>query len=233
VLANINHVFPVSHIGKQHLATRYGHDGKITVAKLGVKPQVHMASSSKDGTFRIVSCSSIIPVKRLALLAQALACLPPELSIHWHHIGDGTQRQSLEALCQQLPINVKVHFMGAMANADVMAFYQSHPIDVFVNVSASEGIPVSMMEAQSVGIPILATAVGGVPEIVGDANGLLLPPNPLPQEIANGLLQIANVSPAQILTLRHNAWLNWQTHFNADNNYTVFCQQLAALLGLA
>ena len=64
------------------------------------------------------------------------------------------------------------------------------PVDLFLNVSEYEGVPVSVMEAQSFGIPVIATAVGGTPEIVNEENGFLLPENPSQDEIASAIYDV-------------------------------------------
>lgn len=56
--------------------------------------------------------------------------------------------------------------MGNMENKDIMKLYSTQPFDLFINVSSSEGLPVSIMEALSFGIPCIATDVGGTSEIV-------------------------------------------------------------------
>ena len=111
-----------------------------------------------------------------------------DVQVLWTHIGDGPVLPALMAMAgHALSRNFQIRFTGGLANARVMEFYREHPVDVFVNVSASEGLPVSIMEAQSFGIPVVATAVGGIPEIVTDQNGRLLAANPSPSEIADGL----------------------------------------------
>ena len=62
------------------------------------------------------------------------------------------------------PSNLRWTLHGQVPNAEVFNTYRSRPTDLFANTSLSEGIPVSIMEAQSCGIPILAPAVGGIPE---------------------------------------------------------------------
>jgi glycosyltransferase involved in cell wall biosynthesis len=84
-----------------------------------------------------------------------------------------------------LPKNILYNFLGFLPTNEVYLYYKNKPIDVFLNVSASEGLPVSIMEAQSCGIPVIATAVGGTPEIVNEKVGILLSPNPTPEEIGS------------------------------------------------
>ena len=66
---------------------------------------------------------------------------------------------------------------GQLDHREVLSFYERHHVDALLSLSLSEGLPVSMMEAQSYGIPIVACAVHGVPEIVNERTGILLPPD--------------------------------------------------------
>ncbi|WP_243669706.1 glycosyltransferase [Methanoculleus chikugoensis] len=108
-----------------------------------------------------------------------------------------------------LPGNVSHRFTGYLDNAAVLEHYRQSPIDVFINVSESEGIPVSIMEAESCGIPVIATAVGGIPEIVSDATGILLPEHPAPRDIAKAVVRIA-ADPGGTRAIRSACRENWE-----------------------
>jgi colanic acid/amylovoran biosynthesis glycosyltransferase len=64
--------------------------------------------------------------------------------------------------------------MGNVENSKILDFYSENYVDLFINFSEFEGVPVSIMEAQSAGIPVLATKVGGTSEIVSSDNGFLV-----------------------------------------------------------
>lgn len=64
-----------------------------------------------------------------------------------------------------------------LSHDQVMNYYKEHHFDVFINMSTNEGVPVSIMEAASFGIPIIATNVGGTSEIVQPSVGMLLSSN--------------------------------------------------------
>ncbi|MDD0858820.1 glycosyltransferase [Arthrobacter alpinus] len=81
----------------------------------------------------------------------------------WRPLEDDLRRIASEVEREDLVIELK----GAVANDEVLNFYRNHEISVFINVSTSEGVPVSIMEAISFDIPVVATSVGGTPEIVG------------------------------------------------------------------
>jgi glycosyltransferase involved in cell wall biosynthesis len=70
--------------------------------------------------------------------------------------------------------NISFQLMGNVKNEEIQKYYSLNQVDLFINVSEYEGIPISIMEAMAYGIPCLATNVGGVREIVNDDNGFLL-----------------------------------------------------------
>ena len=102
-------------------------------------------------------------------------------------------------------------------------------IDLFINVSETEGIPVSIMEAMSFGIPCIATNVGGNPEIVNATNGFLISANPSVEEIKKVLIDFMQLNTEKHIELRRNARKTWEQNFNAESNYTQFFSELSAL----
>ena len=162
-------IFAVSEHGRAHLAHGYPEFEGFRVARLGVRDPGPLGLLPTGQTVRVVSCSFVRPVKRLPLLIDAIARLVesrPKLSVEWHHIGDGPKLSELRKLASRTLAHNSFFMHGRLSNDEVHQFYRSHPVDAFVNVSASEGVPVSIMEAQSYGIPVIATAVGGTGEIV-------------------------------------------------------------------
>jgi glycosyltransferase involved in cell wall biosynthesis len=149
--------------------------------------------ASEDGVFRIVSCAHIVPVKRLDLLLKESRGSPAcARKFEWVHFGDGTGGKSLnKKMTRDFPQNARGRLMGNVPNSEIIQHYRELPVDVFVNVSGTEGgAPVAIQEAISCGIPIIATLVGGNPEVVSEKNGILLDPGPSPHEIAVALLKI-------------------------------------------
>jgi glycosyltransferase involved in cell wall biosynthesis len=144
-----------------------------------------------------VSVSFCVQRKRIDKIVDAirLACQSgPGVNFVWTHIGDGPLRAQLERLAVEqlgsLP-NVTFKFAGAMPNQSVLAFYSSEPVDIFINCSESEGVPVSIMEAMSCGIPAIAPAVGGIPELVDNKCGMLVPEGAPSEETVAGMCRLA------------------------------------------
>jgi glycosyltransferase involved in cell wall biosynthesis len=93
--------------------------------------------------------------------------------VHFVLVGEGPLRSELEDQCRQLGIGERVHFLGDRKDARrlVSAF------DVSLQASLSEGLPNSVMEAMSAGVPVIATAVGGTKELIRDGEtGFFIPP---------------------------------------------------------
>ena len=176
-----------------------------------------------DGTLRLVSCSNAIPLKRIHLIIDALAALPAAYQVEWHHIGDGTELESLrkrsQAAFQEHP-NIHWSFHGYVVNDQLEALYRSIRPDVFITTTSTEGgVPVSIQEAFSMGIPAIATAVGGIPELVRDGQtGFLLPANPSTEEIVSAITRFYESTPAQKKAMCDAAEALWQETFDAVRN---------------
>ena len=76
---------------------------------------------------------------------------------------------------------------------------RSQPIDIFINVSSSEGLPVAIMEAISFDIPIIATNVGGTSEIVTPETGILIAPDSAPELIAARIRELYKVKELSLI----------------------------------
>ncbi len=198
---------------------------KMFVSCLGVPKQEFISAPKEDeNCFKIVSCSNIISIKRVHLIVEALAHID-SVKIEWLHFGDGFLRKEITELAQKHlkhKANISYKFAGVVSNSDVIAYYQNNQVDAFINVSSSEGIPVSIMEAYSFGIPCVATNVGGTSEIVNNKNGILLSANPLAQDVANAIIEFCALTAKQKKERRENAYKTWDRSFNAERNYTEF-----------
>jgi glycosyltransferase involved in cell wall biosynthesis len=110
--------------------------------------------------------------KALGDALHALARVPAvELLVR----GDGPERAALETRAVELGVADRVRFLGAGTREDVLALFRA--VDVALLTSAWENLPHTLLEALAAGTPVIATAVGGIPEVVRDGeNGLLVPP---------------------------------------------------------
>ncbi|MGR3173267.1 MAG: glycosyltransferase [Candidatus Scalindua sp.] len=230
----LDRLFLVSEHGREHITDLYPWLGSFCeVSRLGVRNPGFITPSSKDGIFRIVSCSFMIDVKRLHLLLKGINCVA-ELRkyqiFEWHHIGDGPLFDQIQNMVQgEEKHNVRYNFYGYLSHEDVMLFYKENPLDVFMNVSESEGLSVSIMEAQSCSLPVIATAVGGNSEIVSNENGKLLNPNPPPAEIAQAICDMLD-NPNLLQEKKSASQRMWQDKLDADQNFKGFVQRLISMV---
>lgn len=232
-LQEVDYIFLISENGRNYVLQKEpAAASRCFASRLGVVDPGFINSPSNDAVFRVVSCSNLLPVKRLQLLIDGLALFArchPQQKIEWHHLGSGPLQTALEKYAgSQLPSNAWCNFHGQISNKQVFEFYKRQQLDVFMNVSASEGIPVSIMEAQSCGIPVIATDVGGVSEIVNPENGVLLNGNPSPREIASAL-EIFLENPQNALQKRIASRENWEVQYNAEKNYSAFIDHILTL----
>jgi glycosyltransferase involved in cell wall biosynthesis len=202
-----------------------GSDEKFQLSRLGINNESKLKKVERDYIL-IASCSNLIPVKHVHLIAEALQHMTSE-KIHWVHIGDGPDRERIEDLIKHFPSNVSAELKGRIPNSAIYTYYNETRPNLFVNVSSSEGIPVSIMEAMSFGIPCIATDVGGNGEIVNEQNGKILAENPTPQEISDAIC--AFFDPSVFKLKSEGAFLTWKEQYNGEKNYTAFVKQLIQL----
>ncbi len=226
LLRSLDAVFPCSDDGAAYLKKRYpAFADKIEPAFLGTDGGV-CTDGSADGVFRILTCARTVPLKRLDLLARALQTLGTDRPVEWTHVGDGPSLPGLRKIAQTFPAGVTARFTGALAHEDVLRFYREHPVDLFVLVSSREGLPVSVMEALSFGVPAVVTDVGGCTELVRDGeNGYVLPRETSPAQIAQTICR----AMADGQRLRCAAFDTWRSRFVARENYLRFVQRISIL----
>ena len=162
---HVDRIYCASRSGQEHLTKRFPERGDLfTLARLGTRdhgPGPH----DTTGPLKVVSCSFLIPRKRVLLLVQALALT--KRPVHWVHFGGGAEEKAIAAAVAQLPKHVTVELRGMTNNADIVAWYQQNPVDVFLHLSHLEGgVAVAIQEAASFGIPVIAADSGGVLEIM-------------------------------------------------------------------
>ncbi len=102
--------------------------------------------------------------------------------------GDGAERDFLERRAQELGVAHAVEFLGAVEHDRMSALYED--ADVFCLPSFAEGIPIVLMEAMAMEIPVVATEIMGVPELVDDEQSGLLVPPARPELLAAALVRL-------------------------------------------
>ena len=218
-------VFPVSEQTKEYILKKVPNVNpeKLIVSYLGVEKEGELKLEKKGKTLKILSLAFLGKVKRIDLLVAALEQIEG-FDIEWHHIGEGNDHLDLKQYAFNRLFNksnIKYVVNGDITKKQVYEYLQREHFDALINTSSYEGIPVSMMEAMSFSIPVIGTNVGGVAEIIEDTkNGYLLTANPELSEIIEKLTQLYLLDDETYLNLRRNAYITWQTKFNAESNYS-------------
>lgn len=169
-------VCPVSrnlaeHIGALAPAARLEPVPNVVDTDVFVRPHTWPSSA----TPRLVTVGSLVEIKGHRHLVEALGRLRRAgRDLTLDVIGDGPLRPQLEALARTSGVDDLIAFHGTKSKAEVAAALGR--ADAFVLPSLWENLPCAMLEAMATGLPVVATAVGGVPEIVGPPQGILVTP---------------------------------------------------------
>lgn len=226
-IAGIDKVYVCSRDGRDYLRAKYSEcKDKITYSYLGTKDYGYKQGDNRAEEFVIASCSRLVPVKRVHLLAETLKSITDK-KIHWIHIGDGAERDKVEGIVKALPDNIRVTFTGNMSQGDVMAYYRTHDVNLFINVSESEGLPVSIMEVVSFGIPVVATDVGGTGEIVDKSIGDLIKKDFSVEDLVVLIKKYIDMDAAAYRQMRDTTRHFWEENYSASNNYRKFYHEIA------
>lgn len=230
IITGLDAIFCISEHGRKYLTQRYpAHAAHFHLARLGVEDPGFTSPQSQGNSLSILSCAFMNPGKRLHLIVEAIDVLLtkyPGLSVRWTHIGDGELFAQLQSQANRVlgSRGAQVVFKGYMKQAELVNYYRDAAFDLIVSVSEAEGIPVSLMEACSVGIPMVATDVGGSGEIVHAGNGALIAENASTEAIAEAFVIFLDKELAKKFRVRARA--DWHTLFYARSNYASFAQAL-------
>lgn len=220
----VDKVFLISSQGFDYFINKHsGYRNKAVLSRLGTKYSgINLMENTPE--FTLVSCSNYAPVKRVYLIAEILQHV--QFKMKWIHIGGGgNDYEKIMQAKETLLGNVKVEFLGEIENDKVLEFYNNTPVNLLINVSESEGLPVSFMEAISFGIPVMATDVGGVRDIINEQTGILIPKDFNATEVARAIFKFKEGS---MNTMEYRPIIRnfWQQHFSAENNYNTFYSKM-------
>ena len=232
ILKSLYRLYLISQPAVSYLEDKYpDSSNKLKKCYLGVKKALRVSDFSKDRVIRIISCSYLRKFKRVDLLVKGLHQFVNNhhRKVFWTHFGDGPEFEPIQSMASSTRNDLfDYDLKGNTANADILTFYQNNPVDIFIHVSESEGLPVSIMEAQAHGIPVIGTSVGGIPEIVNNDVGVLVNENPTPAEIADAIHYIVS-DTSRFHLMKENSVRNWHDNFNEEINLRQFADEIAFL----
>jgi colanic acid/amylovoran biosynthesis glycosyltransferase len=145
---------------------------KLRIVHCGVDPDLFEVKRHEGRGNELLFVGRVAAVKGLPVLLEAIARL---VDVTLNIAGDGPDRALLEERARALNISSRVKFLGYQSQQQVRTLLER--ADLFVMSSFAEGVPVVLMEAMAAGIPVLATRIAGIPELVCDGHsGVLVSP---------------------------------------------------------
>jgi glycosyltransferase involved in cell wall biosynthesis len=140
----------------------------------------------------------LVPIKGHRFLIDAAARLVARgLRFELRLAGDGPEAPAIALRIDELGLGDRVRMLGTVPHAELLELYRDGQVDGVVLPSLYEGISVALMEAMAHGVPVVATRVGGVPELLQGGAGLLVPPED-PTALADALEQLVVSRPARL-----------------------------------
>ncbi|MGE0621962.1 MAG: glycosyltransferase family 4 protein [Pseudomonadales bacterium] len=198
-VAEAKFVVAISDYNRRFILEHAGADkaDKVVVVHCGVDPNVFPRADVSCGGLRIVCTGTLHAVKGQRFLLEACQRLS-QAGTDWscHLIGDGPDRPELERLARDLGIADLVHFHGSRTQEQVRALLGTMNVGCAPSVPTAdgrrEGIPVALIESGACGLPLVASRLSGIPELVVDGEcGLLVPPGDV-ASLADALLRLAD-----------------------------------------
>lgn len=213
----------ISKYGYNKMQMQYPRLRNLELCRLGVVDHGLNPLPEPDIQFKIISCSNFVKVKQMPLIIEVLSKL--KSSFQWIHFGWSAGAEKIVHLAEEKLKPGTFQFKGLVSNAEIMNYYRLNSIDLFINLSSLEGIPVSMMEAISFGIPITGINTCGVPEIVNDRTGILFEKGMNSSQIANKI-DVFLRTKSRDQEFRKGIKAFYSEVFRADLNYSKFVNQI-------
>jgi len=203
ILKNASAVIALTEHMKDAMQAIYSRDVIIVPNGINLNEIAEREAEGGNPGKKILFVGRLHPVKGVQYLLGAMSIVHQELpEAKLILVGDGEEREYLESLTDSLGIRECVEFAGRVPHERVQDYMNL--AEVFVLPSLSEGFPVTILEAMACGLPIVATRVGGVPDIIEDgANGYLINTKN-PEQIAEALLRVLQDEELQKIMSNNN-----------------------------
>ena len=187
---NVDRLIAVSNSLRLKIKKHFGKDSIVVhnmVGELFVN-NLHRGNTSPSKTI-FISVGSLVPVKGYDILIEALAMISGDLP-KWELrlIGEGKERTRLQKMIDDLGLSGNITLYGRKNKQEIIRYLSESSI--YISSSRSENFSVSVLEALSIGLPVVATICGGIRECINDQNGLLVPVEDS-KALSNALIEMA------------------------------------------
>ena len=180
----------IANVGQKNFLERYPYRSKddtivirngideIGTDQLAAYKVIKEKNNNSTFKYRLCTVGTVSYRKGQRLIIETLHSLPQEVlrNIHVDFVGDGPERPILEDLVLEYKLGEHVYFCGSVPNVEVYKYLAQN--NIYILMSSNEGLPISILEAMRVGMPIIGTNVAGIPECIENGyNGFLLEPD--------------------------------------------------------
>ena len=180
----------IANIGQKNFLERYPNRSKddtivirngiddIGVDQMAVYKSIKTESNKSPFKYRLVTVGTVSYRKGQRLIIETLHSLPQDVlkDIHVDFVGEGPERPILEELVVEYNLGEHVKFCGSVPNVEVYKYLAQN--NIYILMSSNEGLPISILEAMRVGMPVIGTNIAGIPECIENGyNGFLLDPD--------------------------------------------------------
>ncbi len=229
IITNLDFTLSISEQGKNELS-KYSapSSNKIKISRLGKNNERTPILHKTSDKYIICSCSHFNKLKQVHLIPKILKEMNLS-NVHWVHFGWGYPEYEQLVKEELKDASFTYELRGKTENEEILDYYNQNFVDLFINLSAHEGIPVSIMEAFSAGIPVLATNVGATAEIVDESCGFLVESKINTTNLSEMIKDFIFSGQENIEKKRRNAYNKWFDMYNADLNYKRFFKELIQL----
>lgn len=155
---------------------------KIRVIHCGVNFDMFKQKQRRQQkTFKIITTAALSEKKGVKDVVSACSRLTSHMSFEYDIIGEGPLRNEIEDIINKNNLNGTVNLLGMKTQAEVLSYLQNSDLFIlFCKVGKDgnqDGIPVALMEAMAIGLPVISTHVSGIPELIKDGGGYLVKEN--------------------------------------------------------
>ncbi|MEX3072010.1 glycosyltransferase [Vibrio alginolyticus] len=167
-------LLPVSKLWKEKLIKMGCPSHKVYVSRMGIDLDdfVYQTTSSQSEVFKLIQVGRLTKKKGVLDTINAIALLPKDFNIHLDIIGSGELEGEAQELVRTLGLSSIVKFHGSLPNTSVRQLLSQSNAYILPSKVADdgdmEGVPVALMEAMAVGIPVISTYHSGIPELIDD-----------------------------------------------------------------
>mgnify|MGYP004706645449 CR=1 FL=1 len=221
-----DYIFPVSELWASKIATTPAIKNKTHVIRMGVNVSkfCYKERVATNNSIKLLSIARLTEKKGISVAIKACLLLKQNnIGFTYAVIGDGPLRKGLESQVIEYGLGDKVVFLGAQAQETVSDYLNDSDAFLLPSVTAAdgdmEGIPVALMEAMAIGIPVISTFHSGIPELIEDrVSGFLVNENDA-AGIAGVVTEIIN-NPGVVPDICRNAKQKIDNEFDQDKSYS-------------